>query len=942
MTQTIYDPETPEQSQSPHSTPTHPDSTSSLKQAEQNPNDTSASSSSEPKSFYNPNNSDEQNEGQSLYNPKDTKRNKIKGKIKSLGKKKWLLAGGGGAFIIIAAIIAFFLILAASLRIPNLAQNITTYQFARLTRQYSKTSALTNEEELALEETPTGVYSSLKDFFSSIHDNTFGLLDQYRPSKILNNLGDTNGLKFNFTTSKLSSREILQSMEIDGQTIMKEQVTGITKWLPIVRTIKDTQYQMDFQQNALKAIDQAMYNNQVNSFQSAVASGYDQSIRSMLNTPSISQLDIGLQTDNLGLIIRGGIASKLRSLSGSNLAGFVLNAFKKDEGNPEAAVLESTRQNVQAVNDASQISDPALSSSINNDVNQTEQAAQTTLNNDVQLQNTIDNKGISSLIVNSIKKAANTSLVSKTVSFINPLYAVAMPLCMVFDGSVQSSGPTIANQMNQQQAAYYHLVSIADQQKNGSIQGKPNQSSELATAVQAENTNLGNTTASNAEIRAGGGTVNTTTSPSPEAGASGAYYYSLLNVLGVSAQNPVGQAANYIVGHTCSVLTNVWVGATLGLANIVGALFSGGETQIVENGLKETVVSGVKKIIGDITDKIFASTITDGIKTTDLSFVARLINAKSVVGKFVAKQALVVGSIVGATILARTIVAARAGQMNSGLAQGKTLANIADSGGNIVANELERQQLFGRPLLNGELVQSNQASKNFIAYTNSKKSFSKRFFSTNNPNSLISHMAIDMASIVKPTIMVNLFKFSSSIFQPLKYFGMLVGVAHAAPNPSTQYYGNVQFGWSQQEENIITSNSSYLPIENQAILNAANPINGQPAKDAIASKYAVCFGYQYNSSGNGSMNPTISGSDMQLDSGPGQPGNVGSLLAAGPNGIVRDNNGNIIANQGLCSPQNLGINNSSYGPQMVFRWRLAMRYDTTIHQLTALQQVTKG
>ena len=67
-------------------------------------------------------------------------------------------------------------------------------------------------------------------------------------------------------------------------------------------------------------------------------------------------------------------------------------------------------------------------------------------------------------------------------------------------------------------------------------------------------------------------------------------------------------------------------------------------------------------------------------------------------------------------------------------------------------------------------------------------------------------------------------------------------------------------------------------------------------------------------------------------------GSLGALLASGA--IVRDMNGDIVRDQGLCSPNNLTYNNTTYG-DLVFRFRLALQYNSTIDQLVSYQTVTQ-
>jgi hypothetical protein len=188
-------------------------------------------------------------------------------------------------------------------------------------------------------------------------------------------------------------------------------------------------------------------------------------------------------------------------------------------------------------------------------------------------------------------------------------------------------------------------------------------------------------------------------------------------------------------------------------------------------------------------------------------------------------------------------------------------------------------------------------------------------------------------------------KLGTAILRPLGYFGSLLsfgGITHAAPDPSTQHYGNVQFGWTTDEEKLIDSSPTYKPLENQEILDKQNAQVVQ-----IAMTYAACFGYKYDSSGNGDMDPTDTSGDLQVD----PSATLGHLLANGD--IARDSNGNVINSSGAkCSPDNLSYDNTSDpnaadtdpdSPQandLVFRWRLAMSFDTTLDQLINQQTIT--
>jgi hypothetical protein len=189
----------------------------------------------------------------------------------------------------------------------------------------------------------------------------------------------------------------------------------------------------------------------------------------------------------------------------------------------------------------------------------------------------------------------------------------------------------------------------------------------------------------------------------------------------------------------------------------------------------------------------------------------------------------------------------------------------------------------------------------------------QRYLAFSNADSLASKIGMTIYADANSSFFTKMFADLGKIIMPLnlisKIFGSFdnhVAMADAAANATD--YGNVQFGWSTAEEALITSDPSYQPVENQQVLDSASPINGQSAEDYISSTYGQCF----------------------TDS-------IGTLLSSGL--IQRDDNGDIIANQGTCSPDNLGPGNLN---GLVFRWRLSMSYNNALTLLTQEANVSSG
>jgi Sec-independent protein translocase protein TatA len=836
---------------------------------------------------------------------------KLKGRAKGLLKNKFFIGAGlsGGAIITIVIILV---VLLGAFKIPNLAQNITSYQFARVTRQFADSADRTAEEDLAVESANQSTWQSLKDQYGDLKDNTWGRLDQFRPSKTIEALGEeeNGGLRFNFTTS-ITGRKILQSVEYDGKTVEAEQVSGLAKWVPIFRQIKTIQNESDLVANVQPLIES------------------------------------GLDATNSGSLIRLGVAAELRQQLNLSLSGFVLGLFKNATGDPQQALFDENEYKAKDIDQAATVPDNAKTDQIANTEQEVDKAEQLTLFDHNDLEKAINNGGVPPSVP-KILSADVPDALDKAVSIVNPIYGVAVPLCIVYDGSVSQSGPTIDNQAAQEQSAYYFVASTADQEEYGSTGGSSSGSSsssssssssnssssssdirdeELSAAVQAENTDLGNNTEdSNPEIRAAGGTVDTSGNISAEAGASGGYYYSLFNLIGSGIVTTV---ANAFVGHVCPVLTSVEVAGTLGAINLGLGVLTFGQTDEAEEAIGQSTGAYVRALAKNLTEKIIGEeTVEDGTSKITQSLTTRLV-------KFLGGRAKFAAATAGATELSKIIVATRAGQVDDGLSQGNDLANEADSGANIQQSEIERSQLFGRPLLESEVCQSNQEDQQSLAFNESKQSAYNRYLNPANAASLVSRSAVIVGSSFNSSLGTSFMKIGADLFKPFSLLSPLenlfVGKSYAAANcnADSSDYGNVQFGYSQDEENLIHSNNSYLMLQNQQQLDEDSTNGGEAA---IASKFAVCFGYQYNSSGDGNFDPTDPNSDLKLDSGPGEPGSIGSLLSSGD--ISRDDDGNIVDDpSALCSPSNLSYNNNEYGDSMVFRFRLAMEYDTTADQL---------
>ncbi len=825
------------------------DDSSSLRDAEQNPSQSDAGSTATAEQSALDNSADD-TVGKG-YNAGKGKKKKSLGNLSHGTKNKILIIGGITGSAGVGAALVFLFLLASSLAIPNLMQNITTYEFARVTRDYAKSEARVTTEKLAIDATDDGTFSAIKAKYNSATgkvSDQWSKLDKYRPSKVMKNLVSEQNFKITYKRTLLG-RQQLVGVTLGDKTFLPTKLTAAQRFTPGLNSILEFKNGVTLSKNVAPALDSA------------------------------------LRAQDVGPIIRGSVARSIRQELGINLIAWTLGKYK---GKSEAqARLVEAREKAAVIDEKAPVND-AVTSSTKEAVDDATNETKDTLADDTKLQQTINNGGIASTVKKAIADALAKSGLQTAVSIVNPIYGIAMPMCIVYDGSLNHSGGTINTQTRQQEGAYYYLASAGDQQKTGTLDKSAEHATELGNAVRATNDDLGDTGQSNAMLRASGGTVDTSQSPSAEASAGGEF--TLLNAT-PGIPTAVADTINSLADGACPYLTNIWGGIGLGVVNIAIGLTTGGGSAAAEEAAGTAATTVIENTSSNLAARLLSKTLTKFSNAKDLLYDT---------GKSAVKVA-------AATVIAKLIVNSRCGCMNGGFTQGTPLANEADAGGNIVAGDQDRKGLAGRPLTSGEVLQSDQADQKQVAAAERAKSPYERYLATDNASSLLSRMAISVNSNLNTSIFRSMLNLGTMILRPLTYTGSLVGsldgTAHAGVLDA--HYGNVQFGWSEDEQDLINKTESYhSSLENQAALDASGK------EDEISGKYDKCF-----------------------------TATIGDLLSDGE--IVRDADGNVVPDQGLCSPNNLGVNNPDYG-DMVFRFRLAKSYSTTTDQLAEEQTVTSS
>jgi hypothetical protein len=804
------------------------------------------------------------------------------GKTKTKGllaHKKGLLIFGSIAGLGIGVMIWLVIFLFGALLIPQLAQHIAEYQFVRVTSQFADDAQRVSEEKLALDTIPddaagNSALAALKDKYGTLSDQASTLwssLDAYRPSKVIANLGTNGqGLKLNYTTKGLLGRQVLSSVELDGETyLVKSQ--GLTRFIPVLGNIIDWHNDFTFSRDFAPALSGALEDDSVGTI-----------VRTAVAAKIRSQLDIGLVAWTAGRLADyfGKDPTDARSLVSEDITKVVDGNLTPQT--PVTEPLKDAEASGEAILAADEATPAGVAKIVANDG--TDPAAQAAID--------------SALVGSGLKTV---------LGVINPLYNIAMPVCIIYDGSLDNSSGTIDNATTQQQRAFYFVESAADQEKTGS----PAVNAEAVGALNSDLNSNDNIGLSNPEVRANGGTVNTSNMVSTESSADGqtTILSATLGSLNIPGAAAIADTIDSVAGPLCPKITSLTGSITLGLINLGVGILSGGTATAAQ----EAAGTAADELIGLTSEQIeetLASQLGDTLLANGVTEAASSAAAAVAKPTLVSRAADLIfgtaktaGQIAGMTVIAKLIVLSKSAQLNSGTSQNLDLANEADSGGNLQANELSRQLNYGRPLNQAEVVQSNESDQQIQANNVSKESTYQRYFAIDNADSLFSKIGFSVYADLNGSIFSNLLSKLGSIFDPISAISKIFSstdksVALAQGTVDNTDYGNVQFGWSQSEENLINSSSTYMPLENQLVLDNSGE------ETVIANLYGHCFTYT-----------------------------IGQLLSEAL--IVRDSDGNVIDNPSLssaiCSPIYLGPKNPKYG-DLVFRWRLAMSYTNTVNQ----------
>lgn len=805
-------------------------------------------------------------DGDSLYNPSDNKKglgglskglSRLRGFGKLSGRSKLGIAIGSAVAGFMVIVLLIFMLFMSALKIPHLMENVTTYQMARVAQQAARqddrtfgakiAQAAAKGTKTALGEDRYNRYATRYNTGSQAVKDYWGKMTSWSPNNTLKSLNTDHGLQFVY-----DQKGTLKSIAFADKSLVKVEPSLIKGLIPGVKLSNNIA--------AAKFL-----------------------------APDIHA---AMLADGKGIIVRNLAALKLARMSGMSFvawkagqyAGKTSDEVQVQQQIDESSTVVENPENPKPVTDA-----------LASDQNDVQQAEASAIKDPAQVEASIKNGGVFPKVKQAMAAVGSNSKFQTVMKFGNPIYAVVTPMCIIYDGSISHAGQSIDNNTNDQIRTAGYWAAASDQIKDGATNDP-----KVMAALDAK---VGDISNSAPMQTAAGETPNTTGTLSPQAGASGST--SILDVLFPGHAGATETVANKL----CPVLTSTSAAVVGVIANVALAIGTGGGSTTLDAAGDTATEAGAQGLVKTITAQV--------TEKLSLRLIAK--NTAALPGKAVSyifsKDGLIQGGIlvgtIGATEISKMIVANNTQILNDGSGRNNDEVNTINSGMNLYANGIARQGDFGAPMTKTAVAESNASDLAYIRNQNAQQSTYQRYFAFSNANSLASTMGMSLYSTLGDGSWHSFFGNIVSAFNintvVAKLFGGLSTTALAADGQSTiATYGNVQWGWTAQEVNLMTNDPTYESFENQHLLD----VSGKA--DAIASKYGKCFG----------VDGTTQGTLLQ-------------------NGDLRiDDNGNAINNTAAdCSPMYLGPNNPDYG-DLVFRWRVAQSDDNDLANDIALANPT--
>lgn len=787
--------------------------------------------------------------------------------LKNGSKKKYII----GAAIPITLII-LILFLMSALKIPNYAANIAAFRLSRAAMQYTKASSAIDAEKAAIDSADDGMYSSIKRKYGSLRDSTWGKLDEYRPNKLYKNMKASDRISYVYKDRKILGVNVpkLEAVVIDGEKIPINEKKFGRLWSNYKERIR---------------------------FSAQIDANVDQALRGRSS------------------LIRSRVANEIREAYGIRLMfweklGRNYQGLKATEA--DRLLLRDNEKNLK-----SEAKNPPVSEDMKTTATEVETQVSEDIADDVKATEMLENGGItqeaSDVATKGLERSTFSNVFRTVVGLINPVYDIAVPACLIYDGSMYKPGGDIDQQSEGATKAYYALSTAGDQQKAGDT---------TAEAVGAFNRKLEDRYGAESVVDqyASGNNPDTTLEKSPQSNM-----LSELSIAGALLGNNTLTTVVDSIGQTvCPQLTDVWkmlgAGLLLLIGRVVAAIISGGYSEVgtetgkvalstaLKAGLKKYAVKTFEKRIDKvILEKLSSIWEKSVVNVTEKGLIKGFIKTAFPKGGFARKFARDFALIETGTFISKMIVLHKAGLVNDPVTYyGTDYINLADMGGDLQNNDLNRKMFYGAPMKDKDIAKDDARVLSYFNEEQKNASIYNRYFALNNQRSLAYKYVYKLARIKYVNIkdelinLLNITKLSLANFLRPNY-----AYANSSTSSATAHYGIVQWGWTNEENSLIESDESYGVLENARILTESGKI------PEIQSKYGKCFG---------------EGGET-----------MGTLLEKGL--IKRTEEGNI-TDEGDCSPVNLGIKNQQGFGNLVFRYRVYKMYENTLEQNLGIQNPT--
>jgi Sec-independent protein translocase protein TatA len=789
----------------------------------------------------------------------------LKSKAKKAKNKKMILGAVSGGGLLLVVLVVIMLIIGSQI-IPNFAQNMIAYSFARSARETMDSSAEVEAEKIALDTAPDQAFQNAENTFAKEADTTTGMnlwdkINQYRPEKVIDNMRASGQMYFDYQPdnslnpiAKLAGRKTIQKIYIGGNEI-------------------------DIPKNSYSTLDKIL--NPID-----YTKGLWNSNKAILTSLS----------DEMTTTLRG--TNYIRALAAFRKINATLDIklyrWDKEELNKlesdtvETADIENARESVKIETDNFQAATEAESglqsgSQEANAAQQSETDIENCVASDKCLLSTIQSGGgLPSSTIGILNKIFASSILDSILKFVGPTYAIAAPLCMIYEGSMVNSGGIINANSGELQRSAYQVMSAADQQKYGNVNGNAIGSQERQMGNNGEIAN------SNVIKRAEGIPVDTTQAGvDPQSSGSGSYTYDIFSFLGPT----VDGLLRPVINPVCAIFNNAWSGAIIGIALLI--IPGVGEAM---RGAEEGVTIGVSQLISRIVVNI-GRTIAQMFTKQEL-----------------AKMLVIGGATIAGSLLAKYITLQHMGAIYNGMSRNQSFDNNAEAGAILNSQDIDRQQNMAAPMTASGTAQAKVLDLSYVTHQQQSQSVFQRYFAVDNADSFISRLGMMAWAHASLSAIPSLVLSAGRIFNPVSAFSSIFNLmqnkslAAASSTTDTADYNIIQWGWTPIEEWHYEHDPGYSMLHNQQVLNQS----GQ--EQSINSTYMTCF-----------------------------TSKIGDLLSGGE--LQRDGQANIITNTGTCAPDNLSPLNrddpnvtdpltfANPTAALVFRWRVAIRNQNALNQL---------